>query len=74
MEGETIEPDRYHASQMYYYLLWLEDDIAEDVKSWVNLNDRIIYEVAEVQVKYKRLRKRVFESKSKHLEPHKVDM
>jgi len=36
VEGETIEPDRYHAGHMYYYLSWLEDDVSKDVKPGVN--------------------------------------
>lgn len=53
---------------MYYYLSWMEDDVAGDVKPRVNLKDRIIDEVAEAHVKYKRLHKRVFDSEVKHLE------
>lgn len=74
VEGETIEPQRYHVSHMYCYLSWLEDDVAGDVKLGVNLKDRIIDEVAEPYVKYKRLRKTVFESEAKHLEQHKENM
>nr|XP_009615999.1 uncharacterized protein LOC104108623 [Nicotiana tomentosiformis] len=74
VEGETIETDRYHVGHMYYYLSWLEDDVAGHIKPGVYLKDRIIDEVAEVHVKYKRLRKRVFESEAKHLEQHKINM
>jgi len=59
---------------MYYYLAWLEDDIAGDVRQGINLKDRIVDEVGEAQVKYKRLQKRVFVSEDKNLEQYKVDM
>jgi len=67
VERETIEPDRYHAGHMYYYLSWLEDNVVGDIKPGVNLKDKIIDEVAEAQVKYKRLHKRVFKSEAKHM-------
>jgi len=59
---------------MYYYLAWLEDDIVRDDRQKIDLKDRIIYEVGEAQVKYKRLQKRVFVSEAKNIEHHKVDM
>ncbi|XP_070057755.1 uncharacterized protein [Nicotiana tomentosiformis] len=74
VEIETIEPDRYHVGHVYFYLSWLVDDIAEDVKPGVNLEYKIIDDAVEAQVKYRRLRKRVFESEARHLEQHKVDM
>lgn len=51
------ESDRYHVEHMYYYLLWIEDDIIRDVKLGIKLKGRIIDEEAEAQVKYRRLRK-----------------
>jgi len=47
VEGETIQPDWYHAGHMYYYLSSLEDDVAGDIEQRVNLKDRIIDEVVE---------------------------
>jgi len=52
----------------------LVDDIAGDVKPGINLKNRVIYDAAEAQVKYRMLHKRVFDSKARHLEQHKVDM
>lgn len=74
VNGETIEPDMYHAGHMYYYLSWLEDDITGDVKQGIKLKGRIIDKEVEDQVKYKRLHNRVFKSEAKHMEQHKTDM
>jgi len=74
VEKDTIEPDRYHAGHVYFYPSWLVDDIAGEVKPGVDLRNKIIDGAAEAQVKYRRLRKRVFESEARHLEQHKVDM
>ena len=74
VEKDTIEPHRYRADHVYFYPSWLVDDIAGDVKPGINLKNRIIDDAAEAQVKYRRLRKRVFESEARHLEQHKVDM
>ncbi|XP_070045679.1 uncharacterized protein [Nicotiana tomentosiformis] len=52
---ELILQEAHSLRHMYYYLSWLEDDAARYVKAGVNLKDRIIYEVVEAQVKYKRL-------------------
>ncbi|XP_070054619.1 uncharacterized protein [Nicotiana tomentosiformis] len=50
VEGETIEPDRYHVGHMYYYLSWLKDNVAGDIKPRVNLKDRVTDEVDKAQV------------------------
>lgn len=74
MEEEAIEPDRYHAGHMYYYLLWLEDDITMDGKHDIKLKGMINEKEDGAQVKYKRLCMRVFESEAKHMEQHEIDM
>lgn len=66
--GEETDPDRYQDGHMYYYPLWLKDDIAGIIKPGIKLKGKIIHKEAEAEVKYKRLCKRVLESKAQHRE------
>ena len=67
VEKNIIEPDRYHASHMCFYPSWLVDDIAGEVKQGIDFGNRVINDAIEAQVKYRRLRKRIFESEARHL-------
>ncbi|XP_075103084.1 uncharacterized protein LOC142177653 [Nicotiana tabacum] len=68
VEKDSIEPDRYYASHVYFYLSWLDDDVAGEVEPGIDRENRVIDDAAEAQVKYKRLRKRILESEARHLE------
>jgi len=59
VEKDTIEPDRYHADHSYLYPSWLEDNIAGVFEPRAGPGNKVIDEVAEVEVKYNKLRKRV---------------
>ena len=74
VEKDTIEPDQYHAGHSYFYPSWLDDNIAGIFEPRVDPGNRVIYEVAEAQVEYNKLRKRIRESEAEHMDQHKADM